>query len=340
MRNFKKLDFITIAIISTIILSLTCLYFYRDKIFKAKQNSAYNLYEQDLRILRDTKINPDHLYRAMIRLGKVKNDEAKISALNYVKNNNPMLRAAAYESLGFYPDEEVLKVLSEGLADPDKIVRMATVRGFGRQSTQPRIDVLTGRLNDKDILNNEKIEIYAVLGRIGGQKEIENAVAELVRIAQMESLDVSKDAAFRVAGLAPTDPRVIQLYKSKLESRDKRLMAFAIRHLSSTQDRDVIRKLREYSRDDSVEIRIAAVQSAALVCAEDRWEILNDLIKNEKSPQVLQAVIRATAMILGEKSVVFLQDLVTKSVLSSDLLELARETLIAVEKNKKNSRCE
>lgn len=356
MKNIKYL-FVLIVVVAT--------GFFISKNFEfGKKTAIEEQFAADLEIINDEQANPDQFIRSMIRLGKAKNQTAFEVAQKRYQDTNQLVRAACFETIGFYDKPEAIQVLSAGLADAEKVVRLAAARGVARVATPERIEMILSKIKDdansggkdsaksdgkdaaqsgaKDatMTTQEKIELLAALSRIGGEKEIQMALDWLLQFAKSGDKLDHADATFRAAAIAPSDARVLALLKSKLQgSKDARVVGFALRHLASLRDAAVMSDLKKYLDDMNPDIRISAIQSTALSCAPNRWKLLEDKAKNESDPRVLKALIDAPKIILGVEATNFLAQIAGQSQLPADLIELAKKNAEEVKRNEKNSPC-
>lgn len=111
-----------------------------------------------MKIAVDEKVFPLARGRAMLALTYFRSGEAsRLVADKAVNDKNPYMRSSAYEALANMEGATAVKTISEGLKDPDVMVRISAIRSLG---------MVGGQEAKKTIEDNIQVEKHPTVSAV------------------------------------------------------------------------------------------------------------------------------------------------------------------------------
>jgi HEAT repeat protein len=251
---------------------------------------------------RDTVLDPNSapsfVFSAIVRLGSYARPEDQALIQELAGRRDGVYRAGAADALGFYDDSICLETLRKLLTDSDPMVRMRAIRGLGHRKSAERETLLGSLLGQSALAPEQKVVALSSLVKAAPAETVRNrAVGELVKLASASgNASVASGALRELIDAAPNDPSSMELFnQALLSNKNELLQPQMIRSLSAARSPWLRKNYRKFMEHPSAMNRLAAVQSLPAACPQERWAMLESLLRTEKDQTVLQFALRAPA---------------------------------------------
>lgn len=297
---------------------------------------------QDEAILRDPKSDPHLIPGALIRRASHGSELARESALRFARNDSPLLRGGAAEALGYFRDEDCRQTLTKLLSDPDKEVRIRTIRGLSHLPGDTTEKDLLAVLSREGTTDEEKIEIQASLISISPNPQTRaSAVRTLIEVASTANEKLRLSAGMKAASMAPQDPAVLDFYrKESLAGRSPALVTAALRHLASFDLPWIAKRFPDLRKIKDLEAQRALIDIIPLVCPNDRIAWLRATVTSKTADRVLIDAAMTAATRLGKGTATeLLEAAITAGSLDQKNLERARSLRASIDLRPPEDRC-
>lgn len=282
--------------------------------------------EYDLKILSQSDSSDAITSGALVRLGKLGYPAALKAALAKSKSKSPMIRLSCANALGYFETPDSLKALSQLITDEEKRVRIQAIRGLSLRRSAARNKILQNALMTSLLSNDEeKQALYLSLGEITSDPKVkENSIQELLKLSK-EGFDgnLAIQATMHLISLVPEHKDVLEMLRKTLRAGGQPIIqAVAVRHLSYYKDPWLKKNLELIRNNQSVDVRMALVQSIHVLCPERRWELLESILKEDDDPNLRRKTIEEIAQLPKMKAKELLNKLQAKG---SKILKEASE---------------
>jgi len=109
--------------------------------------------------------NPQEIAKSLRRYAEQNLPKSKDFVLKYIKSEDKIIRGAAIESIGAYPDADI-ELFEQALKDSNAEYRISTLRGLAKRSDETRISLVTKHADRNDLPAEEKLESFLALVRL------------------------------------------------------------------------------------------------------------------------------------------------------------------------------
>lgn len=261
--------------------------------------------------LNGDKIPENEIYGAVIRLGQVGDNTALEVAKKLVANESRLLREGAAQALSYFPDQNILKEVDVLLKDKEESVRVFAIEGLSVLKSQEREKMAEEKQKQSDLSTNEKVAVLGSLYKLRSQNEKQKKDLEnLLGLAVGSDKTLSQKASLKAMQIAFEAKPVKEMMIEKVKnSKDETVKTVAIRNLANANDPWLREKLLELSQNPNPAIKIAAIQSLHRVCPENRWQIIENIIKKEKEESIVNHALEELLFIERAKSLMLLTKL-------------------------------
>jgi hypothetical protein len=274
------------------------------KIIEQKRGKRH---EMDLAFIKDRKgKHPRKIASALVRLAYRKDPKALEVAKEYQSSKEDILRQAAYEAMAMMGDGDTLKELFKLIKSEKKPllrVKALTALGLGRNDDKLKfmrnIFQRGGWLRERT--DEERLEFYSSYHRIENNKTRRKQAVEMALAIVQSSKESRYKAILKLQGMAPHEPKVINLVKEDLKkgNGDPVYQGRVIRFLSMVEPTSIKGMVKNLVVHPAVAVRVAAVQTLHRTCPKGRWNIIESILKKEQEKAVLQALL-GVIFALGE----------------------------------------
>ena len=257
----KKIGFLLLVLIFALPLAYKKLYKNKTQI---NNNDQPKEYLSDLSLLQNKNAEEKLLIPAMTRLALRQNPDAKMRLIQRLNSNDFKISISAAQSLGYFSDDEVLRVLQNRLQTADSALRLAIFQGFGAQYTKGRKEFFENvtrslKLNDQEMF----FKNYAIYRLEKDPKAKEVVANELINAYKKNA-----DANFEIKMLS--------------------ILATQIGHRDFLEKR-IVEILKSGTNQDLILVALRALKTQ---CPADRYIYF----KNYISPKITSAVQRDVAL--------------------------------------------
>jgi HEAT repeat protein len=285
--------------------------------------------EKDRATLTDTSSNEVKVYEAFHRLARAKDPQALSSALEKVKSDSRIVREGAANALGYFTEDEAFAALMTLLDDPEHNVRIRTLQALANAPEEKREEAVLKYLARVGLTERENTMAHATMLRLTkDETKKKNSIEALVKFSMAGDELEHYIAYSKLLEVVPNDENVLKLIRYKVwKSKNDELIATGVRHLGTIKDKWLKDKLDNFVSSPHEKVRTVAVATLHQYCPSNRWKILNDLVKAEKSPSVLDAVVREASILGGQSGKNLIDDLVKSGLLLENSLKGAQNLL-------------
>lgn len=220
---------------------------------------------------------------------------AKAIAAVIESSRSPSLRAAGAEALGQIHEPRAAGALRKLLHDPDPRVRRAAAGALVKMPDPANLEPLIVVLADSD--SDVVLHAAAALGELGERE----AAPALLRL-----LD-SRDASLRLAALESLtkleDRRAVKPLLELAHSADEKIQLRALAALKRAKDRRAVPAMLQFLDDANPVVRQRAIDVLGALGDAEVAELLESILRNDRSEEVRAAAARALGEIADPVSV-------------------------------------
>jgi hypothetical protein len=259
--------------------------------------------DSDVQILQNKKSSEINLKQAMTRLAIKQNLNAKALLIERFNSNDPSVNLAAAQSIGYFTDQESLKILIKRLPTANEDLRVAIFQSFGVRPMLGRKDLLEKATKSMNLSPREQffrdLNLYKL--EVTPQKKVIIA-NELVGIYQKNQH--TKLGSQMLRNLLATVGRH-QLLEERISNilqtgENQELIIISLRALRSQCPKDRYAYFKKYlsPQNNNPIIRDVALQELIYHPGEEADKIFANLEKKLVTPSTYQKV---SAYFKGEK---------------------------------------
>ena len=201
------------------------------------------------------------------------------------------VRLAAVDAVKEADDREALPRLRERFgAEPDEKVRREIAAVFGAMDDKAALPILIGAVRDAKVPESVREASLASVEQIGSDA----AIAALVDLLREPGLKADRQARL-IASLGRSKARAaVATVVALLASPDPNVRAASAEALGKIGDTEATPKVRPLLKDDSLDVRKAAI--AAVAALKDRESIPALILAAESEPTHYEATIALASM--------------------------------------------
>jgi hypothetical protein len=168
-----------------------------------------------------------------------------------------------------------------------------------------------------------------IIKQTASQEKRNEAAQKMLRMLETsKSPTIKNDVLIRLAESYPDFPLLPKTFEEILKDPSAfELHPLAIRQLSSYRSEWLKENFANVATSDDVPIRLAAFNVIASLCPENRWELLENSLFQEKDRRVKAALLRALKQLGGQPMQILLNKALESKVFDTDENQSFQELL-------------
>lgn len=139
---------------------------------------------EDWTALKNSSAKPEDVKTALTRLSQRLDPGVREEALRRADDSNVQIRGAAVAALGYFTDDQALKVVEKHVHDPEASVRLEALRALGRQPQAVRLAFLKKHVAETNLdLAEKNAALISIFSNSLSKEERLSAYKNMVEFA-------------------------------------------------------------------------------------------------------------------------------------------------------------
>ncbi|MBL6990181.1 MAG: HEAT repeat domain-containing protein [Bacteriovoracaceae bacterium] len=270
-----------------ILISLRTFYKKDPKVSKESLAKLDKIKQLNLEVLQDKNATDAQIASAILVLSRQQVDAAFLAALKNLNSSSVTVRINIAKSLKYFSKKPGgLKALKALQTDRNKFVRYEAIVSLVGSGGVAHLDIvkkLEATIEEHEYLDQVAI-IFTILKTSKDPMTVKKYTHKLLTFANAGDFTYSAYARANLIELIPTHPETLKLIKKNIViNKDFDFIAQGIIFLAMIKDKFLKQKFDDLIRHKSQKVSLKAIESLHVLCPDNLWEWLFELIYKYKA---------------------------------------------------------